>query len=362
MARSPNPYQGANEGVPKFVLATVIKNVTDRDGVPLGFVDVRTLDGMQLSSVPILLPFSSFSHANGDGTRSPGGSGLFSVPNPGDTCLIVLLPGSAMMSQQAYILGFFAPKDPLTEKGQRNRKTIRPGSMSFLSPYGSGFVIHNGGAVEFIADSSTKRTMQGLMVDATGPSQGLIQDLCRNYRLDTMTGSIEMKEMGNGKYGYRLAVQDMSKWSDPVMRAIRGRRYVEIQYGHVEQDEEQISRVEVVGETPEGEKKVCVVTMDGDGNRVVSTDGSTTEQTGGGQVVVTASASGRTVSAPFLSYSVTGVVTWNCPLLVMEGMLRVRGPVVINNGSRPSARLWDIVQKVDGYWRIVQGDPMVLHS
>lgn len=350
---SSDGFRNIDRGFPEVEIGR-ITGVVEKQGVPIGLYEVRTRTGRQLRNVPALLPFCSYSYQDPttvkDGsTRAIGGSGMLPIVNRGDLCLIVLLAGKDA-HRQAFILGFFAP---IQESGgaAQNQRRIRPGSLQFVTPYGNGLTIFNGGGLEIVADAACQRLMTPMTAESTDELQAMIADLCRNYVLQTAAGEIVFGEAGSGKSALRMRVYELSRWSDPAARKASGDRFVEIQYGAVK--EGGLFRMHVKGDNS------VVVAADAMGGWSLVADTKTSEVVA--EVVqITADASGRTVVTPQATYQVTGSVMWSCLLFELDASLtQLNGVVMLNGGGRPGARIGDSVDLDTGL--IITGDPRFLH-
>ena len=343
------------QGSPLDAYTGEVIRVLEIDGVPVGVYDVLLIDGRTIPNVPTLLPVASY--VLKDGKTRYGGSGMIPVAQKGAQCVILFLAGT-MGHAQPFILGFFSPSQS-NGGSQRNYRQLEPGSMSFITPYGNGLVLHNGGVIEMMAEPLCRRVMTPAGADTTESRRALIANQCRNYQLQTGAGELEMLEIGNGKTRTRWRLREFSNFGNsPKKRAARGggvERYVEVMYGSLQSGN--LYEERFVGQGS------VVLSCDGAGGYAVAADAQTSETVGEGAITIVASADGsRTIQAGQMTYTVAGTVSWQCSTFEIQApLIALQGNVVIGGGGLPSARLTDLVLVGDTVGEIITGQPNLIH-
>lgn len=186
LERSPNPlfgqYQASN-----IEEATVVKVHTDEANNVTGTVDVVTIKNSQKTRVPLLFPYAS---ANGE-------SGIFSIPEIGDRCLIGYIAGN-----QNYVIGFhpslrMAEGRPSAasrttsggrpEKGSFSFKSqLLPGGMEIRGRQGNRIMMHPGGPIMIEARPDLLTFYDTTTLTVTS--------LARSFRMFSAGGSVSWKE------------------------------------------------------------------------------------------------------------------------------------------------------------------------
>lgn len=368
-----------------------IVRVLEIDETPVGVYDVLLQDGRTIPNVPTLLPVASYVFK--DGKARHGGSGMLPIAQKGAQCVVMFIPGY-LGHAQPFILGFYSP---VQARGgsQRNYRKLSPGSLAFLTPYGNGVVLHNGGVVEMLAEPNCRRVMTPAGAETTDSRRSLIADQCRNYRLQTAAGELTMTELGDGKVGTRWRLREFSNFGnsaamrkarsaaqnvaigtmsgvlegqDPESAAIGAageealrqarnpvERYVEIHYGSI--DNGDLYQERFVG------SKSVELRCDGQGRFFVSADEETAESVGAGAIVIRAKADGaREVSANQMKYTATSEVVWMTQRFEIQApLIELVGTVVIQRGGLPSARIGDLVLVGDSVGEIITGQINLIH-
>jgi hypothetical protein len=270
--------------------------------------------------------------------------------------VVFFLPGH-LGHAQPFILGFYSPVQ--SDGGsQRNYRELGPGSMSFITPYGNGLVLHNGGVIEMMAEPLCRRVMTPAGSDTTESRRALIADQCRNYQLQTGAGELAMVEIGNGKVQTRWRMREFSTFGNSAMkrgaRAGGVERYVEVLYGSIDGGN-------LYEERFNGAQSVTL-SADGNGGYSVVADARVTEQVGD-SIIIQATADGaRTVQAGEMTYTVAGTVSWAASQFEIQApLINLLGNVVIGGGGLPSARIGDLVLVGDTVGEVITGQPNLIH-
>lgn len=183
--RYPNPFFGGFQAS-NVVEATIIKVHTDEANNVTFTADVTTIKGEQKRRVPFAMPF-----ANATGT-----AGIFSVPNVGDKCLVVMAAGnspyifayhSAVQQEQARSTPSIANSPPGPAlKGTFARSQLIPGSIELRSPGQNRLMLHPGGSI--LVDSDVDLFTFYNAVSST------IESLSRNLSIFTAGGAVLWSE------------------------------------------------------------------------------------------------------------------------------------------------------------------------
>lgn len=332
-----------------------IIRVLEVDGVPIGVYDVLLQDGRTIPNVPTLLPIASYVLQKGKSRH--GGSGFLPIAQKGSQCVVLFL-AAVVGHAQPFILGFFSPVQS-TGGAQRNYRKLSPGSMSFITPYGNGLVLHNGGVVEMLAEPSCRRVMTPAGAETTDSRKALIADQCRNYQLQTAAGELTMTEIGGGKVRTKWRLREFSNFGNSSRRrAARGggvERYVEIIYGSIENGD-------LYQERFSGSKTVSLA-CDGAGGYTRDADEFLVDRVASGLIEIRATADGlRTVQAQNAQYTIAGSVLWTSSVFIINApLIALNGVVVIGGGGLPSARIGDLVLVGDHVGEIITGQPNLIH-
>lgn len=361
---SPSVAQpGASD--PLASCAGEIVRVLEIDEVPVGIYDVLLQDGRTIPNVPTLLPVASYVFQ--DGKIRHGGSGMLPIAQKGAQCVVMFVPGH-LGHAQPFILGFFSPLQA-SGGSQRNYRKLAPGSLAFLTPYGNGVVLHNGGVMEMIAEPNCRRVMTPSGAETTESRRSMIVDQCRNYRLQTAAGELTMTELGDGRVGTRWRIREFSNFSNtPGMRRARSaarsaddaasepvERYVEVFYGAM--DNGDIYQERFVG------AKSVILRCDGHGRFFRDAEEELSDEVGGGVIRVRATADGtRSVTCAKSDYVCSGAVSWVAGHFEVEApLVSLVGTVVIQRSGLPSARIGDLVLVGDSVGEIITGQPNLIH-
>lgn len=331
-----------------------IVRVLEIGGVPVGIYDVLLQDGRTIPNVPTLLPVASYVLQKGKIRH--GGSGMLPIAQKGALCVVMFIP-SHLGHAQPFILGFYSPLQ--TSGGsQRNYRKLAPGSLAFITPYGNGLVLHNGGVIEMLSEPNCRRVMTPAGAEATEGRRSLIADQCRNYQLQTAAGELTMTELGDGKVGTRWRLREFSNFGNsPKMRGARSggtERYVEIFYGSM--DNGGLYQEKFAG------SKTVTLSCDGAGGYLTEAEESLTEKVGDSIQVQATSDGLRTVQASQMEYTCSGQVLWSASQFEIDAQLTlIQGNVVIGGGGLPSARIGDLVLVGDSVGEIITGQTNLIH-
>lgn len=183
--RYPNPFFGGFQAS-NVVEGTITKVHTDEANNVTFTADVTTLKGEQKHRVPFATPF-----ANAAGT-----AGIFSIPNVGDKCLVVMAAGnnpyifayhSVVQQEPARATASLANSPPgPAMKGTFARSQLIPGCIELRSPGQNRVLLHPGGSILVDADIDLFT-----FHDAVSST---IESLSRNLEIFTAGGAVLWSE------------------------------------------------------------------------------------------------------------------------------------------------------------------------